>query len=368
MSEVEAIGLRKGGVEFATSESLKISVLDFNDALDKSFPFAYHVKRAEFDKVLFDNSVKKGCVSHQGITVNKVSFTDDDMPVVEGIDENNQTQTWQGKFLIDATGRDVLMAKHNKTLEKNKKHVSAAIFAHLKGVEPLPDERAGHIGIYWFDQGWFWVIPFKDGTASVGAVCFPEYIRQKQDNLEQFFMEALKKNPYMYNRMKEAELVTPVTATGNYSYLNQQIYGKRWLTVGDACGFIDPVFSTGVHIALHSGEKAAQAIANSLNKPKTTDRNLKKYEQKIDYVLRQFSWYIYRTTRPAMRQLFMEPRNIFRVKEALLSLLAGDVFAKTGVTKRLWLFKMIYSIFVLFDWRANAADRKRRKKGLMGDY
>jgi flavin-dependent dehydrogenase len=138
--------------------------------------------------------------------------------------------------------------------------------------------------------------------------------------------------------------------------------GPGYVMLGDAFAFIDPVFSTGVYLAMTSAFEGAEAVDACLREPARQEQVLKRFEQTVRQGIGTFSWYIYRVTTPALRNLFMGPRNVFRVEEALLSLLAGDVFRPSPIKARLKIFKAIYYMNALLDLNRNyMAWRKRRQ-------
>jgi flavin-dependent dehydrogenase len=144
------------------------------------------------------------------------------------------------------------------------------------------------------------------------------------------------------------------------------MYGDGWMIVGDAFAFIDPVFSSGVYLAMNSAERGAKVIDEMLRKNDVTvagnRRLLRHYERTIRNGLKTFSWFIYRITTPAMRKMFMHPRNIWRMEEAVLSLLSADVFDKTPIHRPLLAFKTIYWISTLWNWRESLASWRQRQR------
>jgi flavin-dependent dehydrogenase len=165
-------------------------------------------------------------------------------------------------------------------------------------------------------------------------------------------------------RLAAARLENPITATGNYSYQSTKMYGRNFLLVGDAYAFIDPVFSSGVHLALQGAFRGAETIDRILADPRAAGTELEKYRREIEGGLRTFSWFIYRITTPAVRELFMYPRNILGVKEGVLSLLAGDLFRETPLKFRLLVFRVIYYLTTLLMPKASLAAHRRRRKNL----
>jgi flavin-dependent dehydrogenase len=364
LDEVEKIGLRKYAAEFNSIYHGKCSDFQFGEALDKSHPYAFEVKRAEFDHILLKNAAAKGAEVREGCRVTSVELRDDRVDRVRATDEDGVEHVWQPRFLVDASGRDTFLADRLGIKERNKKHNSAAIFGHFEGAERKNGRDEGNISIYWFDHGWFWMIPLKGDLMSVGAVCWPYYLKGRRTSVEQFLFDTIALCAPVQARLKNARLVSPVTATGNYSYASKRMRGKNYLLIGDAFAFIDPVFSSGVHLALYGAISGAETVDGVLREPETAEKRLKQYEKSVRRGLKTFSWFIYRITTPAMRDLIIHPHNRFRIKEGVISLLAGDLFRNTPIASKLLMFKTIYYLKSLFDPLNNYAAHKRRRQNI----
>ena len=222
---------------------------------------------------------------------------------------------------------------------KNEAHGSAAIFGHFRNARRLEGKLEGNISIFWFEHGWFWFIPLADGTTSVGAVCWPYYLKSRDKPLREFFDDTIALAPALQDRLRDATLIDDmVYATGNYSYASAQACGERHALIGDAFAFIDPVFSSGVYFAMRSAFGAAELVATELDHPQRAPAARRTYAALANKGPKEFSWFIYRMTNPTMRGLFMHPKNPLRVKEALLTVLAGDVhrgFADVALAVRI---------------------------------
>jgi len=276
--------------------------------------------------------------------------------------EDGSTQAWHTKFLVDASGRDTFLSDRFGIKRKNKEHASAAIFGHFIHARRNPGTAEGNITIVWFEQGWFWFIPLKDGTTSVGAVCWPSYMKTRKVDPTTFFMQTIAQAPEIASRLEGAQLTAPVTATGNYSYYSDRMSGDGYLMVGDAWAFIDPVFSSGVYLAMNSARLGADVVDSVLKNPADAPALYRQFDRTIRRGVGTFSWLIYRMTSPVIRKLFMAPRNVFGVQSAVVSLLAGDVFRSGPVRPRLYLFRVIYYVNFLADLPASIrAWRKRRQ-------
>jgi flavin-dependent dehydrogenase len=161
--------------------------------------------------------------------------------------------------------------------------------------------------------------------------------------------------------MAGARLHGNLHATGNYSYSCTRMSGPRWIMVGDAYAFLDPIFSTGVYLAMRSAERAVDVVDTALREPRRERALQRLYAREVRRGLGILSWFIFRFTSPAMRQLFSSPRNTLRLEEAMISMLAGDVY-NGRVWWRLQVFKLIYSALSLKMWRRALADLRARRR------
>lgn len=362
LEEVEHIGIRKYAAEFHSMYHRKSTSFEFAEALDPDYPYAFEVRRSDFDALLFDQAKKSGAQTQEGCEATEVHFEGDRIATLCIMDEQGNPREVMARFFIDATGRDTLLSKKLGWKEKNPRHASAALYGHFENARRNEGIAEGNISIYWFDYGWFWFIPLKDGQTSIGAVCHPTYMKTRKTTVEQFFNATIQLCPDLAERLREARLVSPVTATGNYSYRSRKMYGDNYLLIGDAFTFIDPVFSSGVHLALNSAFSGAEAVDQSVKNPSKHQSIMRQLEREISGGLSVFSWFIYRITTPAIRDLFMAPRNVWGVKSAIISVLAGDLFRQTPIGTQIFIFKLIYWIKVLSAPRkALFAHRNRRK-------
>jgi flavin-dependent dehydrogenase len=359
--QVRAIGMMKFGAEFVSPSDGRTQEFLFADAWNKSMPYAYQVRRSQFDQILVRNAVHRGAELHEGCRVRAVQFAPGEWPVrAQAQLEDGSTQHWRARFLVDASGRDTLLATQFADKQRNTRHNSAALFAHFSGARRYEGERAGHISIFWFDHGWFWFIPLADGATSVGAVVWPYYLKRRAQPVRDFFLATIALCPPLAERLDGATLISEVEATGNYSYSARRACGPHYLLVGDAYAFIDPVFSSGVMLAMQCAFAGADTVEQCLRRPRRAAAALRRYQRLARHGPRQFSWFIYRVTSPTMREMFLGPRNLLRMKEALLSMLAGDIFGRTPIWRSLWYFKWTYRIISLRHLRRSVAALRRR--------
>jgi flavin-dependent dehydrogenase len=185
-------------------------------------------------------------------------------------------------------------------------------------------------------------------------------MKSRECDPDQFFLNTIALCPALAERLRAATLTAPATATGNYSYAIDRASGRNYIVIGDAYTFIDPVFSTGVFFAMRSAFSGAETVDTCLAAPWKARRALKAFDRGMRHGPQVFSWFIYRLTTPAFRDLFMRPRSS-KLQEAVLSMLAGDIFRDTPVASRLFMFKVLYYLFSLASpGRALFAWKKRR--------
>jgi flavin-dependent dehydrogenase len=344
LEQVRAIGTYKPGADFPI-DAERYNSFHFRRAINPAFAYSFQVRRAEFDQLLFAHALDNGVDAREQAKVEGVDWDAAGRATVHariGANGDSTTQAFRPRYLVDASGRDTFLGNRLKLKSKNDVHQSAAIFSHFRGVQRQAGEDGGNITVQRFAHGWMWLIPLRDDVMSVGAVCFPEYLRTRHGESEAFLMRTLESEPQVRQRMRGAERVAPVHVTGNYSYTCKRMTGPGWVMVGDAFAFIDPVFSSGVYLGMNSAEHAADVVDGALRDPSREAALQRAMEKRLRRGLKHFSWFIYRFTTPVMQHLFSHPRNIWQVEQAVISMLAGDVFDSPDVLKRLRLFRMIY--------------------------
>ena len=351
LEKIRRIGVPKMGADFsAPGMGDDYNTYRFANALGSSPDHAFEVRRSEFDQTLFEHCKAAGVDAREGTRVTSVVPGADGSHRVIAVDESGQESHWETDFLVDASGRDTFLSSANGWKSRNPRHASAAVFAHFEGVLRRPGPDQGNISIYWFEQGWIWLIPLREDVMSIGLVCRPDYLKTRQGSLDDFLWNTLQGVPEIRQRTQRARALVTAQATGNYSYLSSRMCGRGFLMIGDAYAFIDPVFSSGVYLAMSSAERAVDVAEAWLSKNRRAwARARHRYEVTSRRGLSCFSWFIYRFTTPAMRFLLSHPRNTFRVVDGVTSMLAGDVFDNRNIRLRLWFFRGIYSMTKLFN-------------------
>jgi len=360
LEKVRAMGVFKPGADFEANNERGYNNYAFARAIGNSPPHAYQVWRQDFDKMLYDHARDSGADAREGHEVVKVEQPSSRDTRLEVRADDGRSYSIQARYLVDASGRDAFFSSKKQLRRKNNEHQSAAIFGHFRGAERRTGEDAGNISIYRFDHGWMWMIPLPDGIMSIGAVCRPEYLKRRKGRTVEFLIETLHQNAGLKARMQRAELISEVRVTGNYSYDSTRMGGPGWVLVGDAFAFLDPVFSSGVYLAMSGAEQAAEVVDASLRHPAREAKLLRKLEKRQRAGMARFSFFIYRFNGPVLTQMFSQPRNVWQLEQGVISMLAGDLFDSPKVLRRLSLFKLVYALAGLRDWRRWRSEHKYR--------
>lgn len=253
---------RKTGAEFVTGNSSRTNRIWFSKGLLTDYTQTFQVERSRFDELLLNHSRESGCVVREGCAVQSVTFASDGAQVT--YKENDAIQTVECKWVVDASGRDTFLGRHLQVPRKDPKlSRKIATYAHFHGVYRNPGEAAGHITIVRLKGGWFWIIPLDANKTSVGLVQPVENLKKAGGNAEEVFERTVSENAETAFRMKNAERVNEFRTTSDYTYRYTVAAGPRWFLAGDAGGFVDPIFSSGVMISMKTASLASRMIQDA---------------------------------------------------------------------------------------------------------
>ncbi len=329
LDKARARFIEKHAARFTDDRDGRFARFAFENAFSPTFIHAFQVPRDEFDKMLLDHAKELGADVREGVSVTGVRNLGDHM-VVETKDEHGVVHAFDGRFFIDATGRDAMLAHEARTTSKIERLDKTSVFAHWKNVERREGVEEGDIDIVIFRGGWFWVIPFKDGRTSIGAVVSSEWIKEARGNgaksSEDLYARAIDESPTVKRFVSRGDQLWPARATADFSYRVQTIAGDRWLAIGDAAGFIDPLFSTGAHIAMHAGLSSANAVSTALETGKLAKEAFDPWVSEIRAGCETFISAVQAFYSARLLDYLFEanPRSVLR--RSITSLLAGDVF------------------------------------------
>jgi FAD-dependent halogenase len=227
-------------------------------------PHAYHVVRSQFDEILLRHAAALGADVREAHRVHDVA-RNGEMRVV-AVDEHGASVEASAPCVIDASGQHALLGQRDHVRQFNPFFKNLAVFGYYAGAEALSGPVEGNILSAAFAEGWFWLIPLHDGTTSIGAVVDAKrFAGEAAGDPAALYLRLVAACAPVAERLRHAELVSPVRVIRDYSYCSRRFYGPGYLLAGDAACFIDPVFSTGVQLACLSGYLASRAVGAILD-------------------------------------------------------------------------------------------------------
>lgn len=341
LDKVRDIGVFKPGAEFVSDRGEGRLAFPFRHAISPRDTHAYQVRRSEFDEILFRNAQAHGVETLEGLRVTEARFAPRQPTHVVAQDEAGQSHTFTPRFVLDASGRDGFLARRFHTRHADKNNSTAAIFAHFRNVVRREADMEGYISIHLVDDGWFWMIPLRDNIMSVGFVGDKNAFSGQTGPKTDLFWKKVAESPSVAERLAPAEQLGELTTTGNYSYCADKTWGEGYYMIGDAFAFLDPVFSSGVLLAMKSAYRGARVAQAWLRNPAEGRKVARHEEQCTRAEMRRVAWLIYGINDPVQRELFLNPRNVLRMRDAIISLLAGDFVGRLRVQVPLLAFRAV---------------------------
>ena len=317
----------------------------FADALDERHPMAYQVKRAEFDDLLLKHAAASGAEVREEVSVEDVLFEGRRAVGVRVRGKDGRDEEIRARAVVDASGQGAFLSKRLGTRRFDSKLKRAALFAHYEGIRWPDDAQPGDILLPVAEGVWYWVIPFSDGTLSVGAVYDPALAKESgAPSLEARFEWLLSRSPRMLEFLSGARRISKVFAISDYSATSGKMRGDGYVLVGDAATFLDPVFSTGVFLALATGERAAAAVDDALRRHGRLDaRDLARYEREARKLFARFRTFVYGFYDPVFFEGFCTPDPPVRMRQAVTTVLAGGV-ESPPLVQRFWTRLMLLAV------------------------
>lgn len=341
---LEAAGFpKKYGAQFHLGNGSKCTKFVFREGRFTKEPEAIQVERATFDNILLRHAEKKGAEVCEGWTVKRVEQGTEGVEV-QAASDKGETQTFKAKFVIDASGRGNMTGNQEGIREIHPRLKKLAVFGHFKGVKVDEGEKAGDTVIVRLENKWFWLIPVSKEKTSVGCVMDKEEFNELKSSPEQVFQKFVDASQPMRERMAMTERCSNIQTTGDFSYRNKTLFGPRLLRVGDAAGFMDPIFSAGVYLAMFSGKLAAKAIAETIQKGDDPQQRFQAYQDRVQDSMK-FYWTMVENfyTTPFM-EVFLEPRKRFDLPAAVNAVLAGELEGGRAMRWRLRVFFWIIKL------------------------
>src|SRR5215203_2970471 len=269
--------VKKYSVQFVNASGKLSAPFYFHDNRPHECSQTWQVVRSEFDHMMLDNAGEHGVDVHEGVHVLEVTFDGERASGVRIKLADGSRREVRAKVIVDASGQAALLQNRFKLRVWDPVLNKGAIWSYFEGGyrDTGRDEGATMVLQTPDKQGWFWYIPQHDNIVSVGVVGPFDYLfKNRGKDFEKIFNEEVERTPAVKKRIEGATRVTGFFATKDYSYRTTRASGDGWVLVGDAWGFLDPLYSSGVLLALKSGELAADAIAEGLKKGDTSAAQL----------------------------------------------------------------------------------------------
>lgn len=292
--------------------------------------YTYHVDRSKFDLLLLKHAEKLGSHVYQGVKVVQVLF-DGERACGVRVRIAGQEIDVPARLVVDASGRQTLLGRQLRLKKNDPIFDQYAVHAWFENLDKGDGPTADFIHIYFLpvERGWAWQIPITETITSVGIVAERDVFRRAQTDLETYFSTYIASNPDLAKAMRPARRVNDLKVEGDYSYVMDQFVGDGFLLVGDAARFVDPIFSSGVSIALYSAKFASETIRRALDIGDVSAAALAPYEEKLrsgSSVWYEFIQLYYRLL-PLFTYFIQSPEY----RHQILQLLQGEVFDRDSV-------------------------------------
>jgi flavin-dependent dehydrogenase len=334
----------KYGAYFVTGDGQVGYSFRFDKRLRDPYRRSFQVKRAQFDELLLKNAEKHGVDVRQETPVTSVDLSDPQRVVVNG--------DLDARFVVDASGHGSVVGARVGGREDVASLKKVAIFAHYRNVPRAEGRDAGNTVIAVLRNAWFWLIPVTADVMSVGLVVDRDHVRSCGLDPQQLLERTLAASPYVAEKMKDAERVTQIYTRKDFSFRMNNMAGPNYALIGDAAGFLDPIFSTGVFMAMKSADLVSAGILERLQRGSM--KELRRYERRMQDGFDRYLRFIEKFYDRAFLEVFLQPSERLGLLDAVVGVLAGDIFESRNHRLKLGLF---FSLVKLQNWRGGIAPR-----------
>lgn len=331
--------LEKHAAEFVLADGSLERRYAFGEGLIPGAGSAFEVERAELDQLLLDNARASGAEIFQETRATAFELEDSGVRVTaRGPD--GASRDLSAEVLVDAGGQGALVPSRLglKTMDPTLKNFS--LFRHVEGAERHSGEREGDISIVLDGRFWWWLIPLRHEKTSVGVVGPIAALEGRKPDAA-FFEKRIRAAPYLARRLSPARALTEVQSARDWSYQSSRLAGERWLLVGDAACFIDPVFSTGVHLGIAGAFRAAQAIDQALREPRTRRALFREYQRWLRRGIVAYRGFARGFYDRAFVELLLQPSDFLELRRGITSLLAGHGLESPSIVRRARVFRVL---------------------------
>ena len=333
---------KKRAAQFILGNGSRGSRLDFSKGSFTEYPEAVQVERAKFDDILLHHSRENGAVVREESTVLEHRVETERVVIKYRAADGSEHEV-TAPYLIDASGLTNFTANRESLREYYPGHKKIAIFSHFAGIDMPTGEEEGDILIVRREKSWCWLIPLSANKTSVGLVIDAADFKALGKKPQQVFDEAVADTPVIRKRFEHAEMSEELHVIVDFSYKNHTLVSPRVVRVGDSSGFIDPMFSSGVLLAMTSGQQGAQAIHDALKTSKALTAGMKRYEKDNRKRIAIYWEFIENFYKLHFAQLFFQPYNRWGMVCSINAVLAGCTTLSFAVWWRL-------RVFFFFAW------------------
>jgi flavin-dependent dehydrogenase len=309
--------------------------------------YAYNVPRAQFDDLLLRHAAHTGAAVYHQHVVKHAHIDADKVIVRVHAPDGEGEYAVRANLLVDASGRAAFLGRSLGKREPLPDLGRVALFAHFQGAMRDTSAPEGDTRIYLVPDGWLWWIPFANGTDSIGCILHARVVKARRGSIEALFEQVLATSPRIAAGLAQAQRLTPVYRAANFSYRVSPCIGERYLAVGDASGFVDPIFSAGVMIAMRSAEWAAEAILRAFRSQDFRTRQFRRYALRLRRSTAPFLSLVRRFYEPAFLDLLFALRPPLRLEQPALWVLSGAAFYR----RPLWLYGGLAIFFTIASLR-----------------
>lgn len=310
----------KYGGAFVTADGKQSTVFRFNENLEPPYQRSFQVERARFDQLLLEHSRESGADVREETPVSRVDLAGKGVVVETAAGERHEA-----KFVIDASGHGALLAHATGRRTAVDALKKIAFFSHYENVEHEPGIDKYNIVIAVLRNAWFWMIPLSEDKMSVGVVVERDHAMAAGLTPEEMLERTIAATPYVAKRMRDAKRTTKVYTRKDFSYRVSQLTGENFALVGDAAGFLDPIFSTGVMIAITSASRVADAVVEKLESG--SSRALRTYEKNTQTAIDRYLRFIRNFYRREFLEMLLHPHPPRPIFLAIVRVLGGNVFS-----------------------------------------
>jgi flavin-dependent dehydrogenase len=335
--------VQKWGASFTTADGSRQQYVDFSEGVETPRPQTYQVTRAEFDRLLLEHAASLGATVRQPAQASEVSFHESGA-TLRFTDEHG-SHAAEVAAVVDASGRAGFLARRLAGRRYDPLLKNVAVHAWFEGIPRSPGRRAGDIRMVTrADRGWFWLIPVSETVTSVGIVLPKDvYAATAGDTPEASLERYVRDTPAAAALLASAKRTSEVRVDADYSYESERYAGDRWLVAGDAGAFLDPIFSTGVLLAMQAGVDAGDALDHALRANDLSRSRFKAYESGVRARYRYFRRFAAGFYDPPFRDIFYQAEASVGIRRAMISVLAGN-------WRPSWVTRMrLFSFFVLVE-------------------